>query len=315
MANLSDPENEELIANVNEQGYELTNATGDLGELTSVEARVLSGASNFSGNDGALYTFDLFDSPEELAAEGNETILEQAEVIRIDGDASLAELNDILDAGGGNQTLLKLIYTLADTPENLDLAPDELLSKAVSISARYEVGAEPITITLTPGDDESPDVLVSVTGFKLDDQSQSDTLNFKDFELNSEDVGLFSEVIAGNDPDLSDYGLIKFDIRAKLPDAAAVEDIFYSAVTGPSINDLIAGADNQMVFLLDRGGSASEAGEATDIWLWSDLNSDTSVQAAELDRIGELLGISRSDFAQLTNININLPEPDSSLIA
>jgi hypothetical protein len=103
LANLSDPENDELIANVNEQGYELTNASGDLGELTSAEARVLNGASNFSSNDEALYTFDLFDSPEELAAEGNETILEQAEVIRIDGDASLAELNDILDAGGGTR--------------------------------------------------------------------------------------------------------------------------------------------------------------------------------------------------------------------
>lgn len=64
-----------------------------------------------------------------------------------------------------------------------------------------------------------------------------------------------------------------------------------------------------MIFLIDSGDSAD-----TNIWHWTDENENGSVQASELQRIGELLGVSNADLPQLTNININLPEPDSSLM-
>ncbi|WP_288365918.1 hypothetical protein [uncultured Marinobacter sp.] len=309
LANLSDPENDELIANVNEQGYELTNASGDLGELTSAEARVLNGASNFSSNDEALYTFDLFDSPEELAAEGNETILEKAEVIRVGGDATIAELSDIITVGEGELTLLKLEYVLADTPENLREAPEDYLSNAISITARYELGAEPTTIAFTPEQEGEPDLFLSVTGFKLDDSEERDSLTFDGFGLNSETILFESEL--QDDTSFSDSGVIIFDQTSAedLSTGANVQFLFSVTSLGSSFNSRIESGQNDMIFLIDSGDSAD-----TNIWHWTDENENGSVQASELQRIGELLGVSNADLPQLTNININLPEPDSSLM-
>ena len=169
---------------------------------------------------------------------------------------------------------------------------------------------EPTTIAFTPEQEGEPDLFLSVTGFKLDDSEERDSLTFDGFGLNSETILLESEL--QDDTSFSDSGVIIFDQTSAedLSTGANVQFLFSVTSLGSSFNSRIESGQNDMIFLIDSGDSAN-----TNIWHWTDKDESGSVQASELQRIGELLGVSNADLPQLTtNININLPEPDSSLI-